>query len=320
MKLSKLLSLSILAILPLVGCNKSGGGSSTGGNGGSGGNNKPQAFNITIDWNTAYSSSETVIMSEYSYSGIDFVFDKGSGTNDPAHYQGTQPSARLYAGNTMGITINGEFTSIEITCLDKAGEVSVNTGTVSSTNTSSSWSGNAGNVIFTLTSGQRRMTSITLSGVGVVSGGQGGGSQGGGGQGQGSAINTQIGLIEYMAKAFTGKSSVALNTDYYQDTNDGSYYIYDEVTVAISEATYKSTVETYVDLIPEDYLAYADESNNYVVVDATKGYAYADFASEDADQPNVIAEIWVQANEESTGFEVYICSYTYAQWQATFSS
>lgn len=319
MKLSKLLSLSILAILPLVGCNKSGGGSSTGGNGGSGGNNKPQAFNITIDWNTAYSSSETVIMSEYSYGGIDFVFDKGSGNNDPAHYQGSQPSARLYAGNTMGITVNGEFTSIEITCLDKEGALSVNAGTVSNTNTSSSWSGNAGYVLFTVDSGQRRMTSITLSGVGVISGSQGGGSQGGGSQGQGSAVNTQIGLIEYMAKAFTGKSSVALDTDYFQYT-DGSYYIYDEVTVAISEATYTSTVETYVGLIPEDYLAYVDDSNNYVFVYTTNGYAYADFASDDADQPNVIAEIWVQANEASTGFEVYICSYTYAQWQATFSA
>ena len=294
MKLSKLLSLSILAILPLVGCNKSSGGSSTGGNGGS---NAP-TYNLVTDISQISTGYYAILRTA---DGSTFV--SGFSGNKDATVATSQSGAKEYA-----ITVSGSTFTLKD---EEANSfIAAPTGNEFKYGDAGAFSVNAeGHLIcndrylcinqsfyrFYSTS----QTSYTPFLVYACSqkGGQGGGSQGGGSQGEGSAINTQIGLIEYIAKAFTGKSSVALNTDYYQDT-DGSYYVYDEVTVEISEATYKSTVETYVDLIPEDYLAYADASNEYVVVDATKGYAYADFASEDADQPNVIAEIWVQANDE----------------------
>lgn len=316
MKLSKLLSLSILAILPLVGCNKSGGGSPTGGNGGS---NAP-TYNLVTDISQISTGYYAILRTA---DGSSFI--SGSNGNKDATVATSQSGAKEYAITVSGstFTLKDEETNSYIAA-PSANEFKYGDAGAFSVNEEGHLICNDRylcintNYYRFYSTSQTSYTPFFMYAC-SQKGGQGGGSQGGGSQGEGSAINTPIALIEYMAKLFTGKSSVALNTDYYQYT-DGSYYVYDEVTVEISEATYTSTVETYVDLIPEDYLAYVDDSNNYVVVDTEYGYAYADFASDDADQPNVIAEIWVQANEASNGFEVYICSYTYAQWQATLDA
>lgn len=99
-------------------------------------------------------------------SGYEIVFDKASGSIDPKYYtNGSQ--ARCYAKNTITISAPEGEKLPEFTILgtsNSGGTLSANVGTLTSIDGGYSWSGNASEVVLTVSSsGQFRITEINLA-------------------------------------------------------------------------------------------------------------------------------------------------------------
>lgn len=88
--------------------------------------------------------------------GLSIEFGIGEGRNEPKFYANGN-DARMYQGNTLTISA-ANITKIEFTLNDKAGEFSANPGQLSE----NLWTGDTDEVVFTVTSGQRRIVSMKI--------------------------------------------------------------------------------------------------------------------------------------------------------------
>ena len=112
--------------------------------------------------------SSNTDLSTITVGDITLTFAKASGTSTPA-YNNSNKDLRLYAKNTLTISVSGDKTikSIKFTCNGATYnlELTANTGTYTKgSSTESSWSGSANSVTFTApASGQHRMTEIEVA-------------------------------------------------------------------------------------------------------------------------------------------------------------
>ena len=114
-----------------------------------------------------YENQEAV--TEVSISPVTLSFDKGTNSNVPKYYD-TGNALRLYGGNTMNVSIapGYEITGFSMTTGSSNSvnaESTVSSGELSIDKTTTTWTGNAEEVLFTQggTSGHVRIESITIS-------------------------------------------------------------------------------------------------------------------------------------------------------------
>ena len=118
--------------------------------------------------------------------GITVMLKKGTGSNDPKYqtdFETGKPEMRLYSGNTITVSGAAAMTSIQMVFAKSSASnkaytgLSASVGTLASGGDSESktdwkidkWSGNATNVVFTLTgSGQRQIKQLVVNGEAVI--------------------------------------------------------------------------------------------------------------------------------------------------------
>ena len=130
-----------------------------------------------------FTSADDVIQEK---DGIIVMLDKGTGSNDPRYqtdYETGKPEMRLYTGNTITVSSETAMTTIQMVFAKSSASNKAYAGLstsieklVSGGDSESktdwkidSWTGNAAEVVFTLTgSGQRQIRQLVVNGEAVI--------------------------------------------------------------------------------------------------------------------------------------------------------
>lgn len=121
------------------------------------------AEEVTVTFSEqGYENAEAV--TALSVNGLSLAFDQGTNTSNGPKYYNSGLAIRLYAGNTMTVTVdNATITTISLTfgTGDNANEITTNVGTYEN----GSWTGNENSVVFTVggTSSHRRVAALTVT-------------------------------------------------------------------------------------------------------------------------------------------------------------
>ena len=224
-----------------------------------------------------------------SMNGISFATAKQGGQNDPA-YNSNSHQLRLYANNTMTISSSGApITSIDIECtFDKNGSLTPSTGTLENVDGGYHWEGNASSITFTMSSsGQVRITKMTING--------GGSGTGGGGSMEVPTISDTIlnAAKSMYASVFGQQPSSICNYD--DEEAEGDFYVckngslefagfasYDDLS---DEVTVAGVYEELVSDLPSGAIIYSsyeyeidEEQGYYDVWFQVNGLIYAIYA------------------------------------------
>lgn len=113
---------------------------------------------VTIKWSEVLSSGDKVASNTYTSNGVTIKFTKVN--NSGSYYDGSV--LRLYANDKMTITSASAIKQIVITTSSKNGPFTVDTGSISTSSTTHTWTGNATSVTFTA-SAQARFASIEIT-------------------------------------------------------------------------------------------------------------------------------------------------------------
>ena len=123
------------------------------------------AESVTVKYSTlGYSNAQDVTTVSTGDPNISIVCAKGSGSNPPKYYN-TGNGLRMYNGNTMTISAieNCEITNISFTAASGyAVQGSVNVGSYSVSGATSTWTGNASEIVLT-TSATCRLQTMTVT-------------------------------------------------------------------------------------------------------------------------------------------------------------
>ena len=313
MKLGKLL-LPLFLIFPLAACNQPATNSQNNPNNPSG---EQVKSDVVVVWNEVYNDTVNPI-SSYSISGVTFNFDKGSGTSAPAYYKSYNnnvvDAVRLYAKNEMSVSSSTAIKSIVMNMDETNGgkpvaEVTASTGSLSTPtdNKTMTWSGNSKNVKFTLgDSGQRRITSVTIS-FGEADSSSGGGSQSDE-QGGSQTDDLQLDILSYIIDLLFEEEPLE-DDNYYIDT-DGSLYTGYYYDGQYNENDMLDAVNDAISYLPSDFVEYIEptyepEDDYYYAC------AYADYINEDE---SYVIDIFVTYDDEEDSLFVYISVYTMEQF------
>ena len=108
---------------------------------------------------------DKAVIDKVTKDGVTVTFSKASGNNAPVYYVNGN-AFRVYGGNTMTVSAEGNITSITLTLAsaNNLGELSANTGTYTVNKTTGTWTGSASEVVFTNTasSGHARIQVIDI--------------------------------------------------------------------------------------------------------------------------------------------------------------
>ncbi len=108
---------------------------------------------------------DKAVIDKVTKDGVTVTFSKASGNNAPVYYANGN-AFRVYGGNTMTVSAEGNITSITLTLAsaNNLGELSANTGTYTVNKTTGTWTGSASEVVFTNTasSGHARIQVIDI--------------------------------------------------------------------------------------------------------------------------------------------------------------
>ena len=122
-----------------------------------------QAANTTLTFSSQGYSNQQAVSSATS-GQVSFAFDKGSNSNAPKYYNSGK-ALRMYGGNTMTVSVSDTYLISAITITfgssDGSNAITTDVGTFST----SSWSGSATSIVFTIggTTGNRRFSSVAVT-------------------------------------------------------------------------------------------------------------------------------------------------------------
>lgn len=285
-----LLFISLLASLGLASCNTNSGNSQGGGNANT---LASGTYNVSMDKMGFTNEGDATNCSAY---GIDISFDKGTNTsNSPKYYDtdSTGASVRLYTGNTMTVKAKS-ITKIELefsaTVSKAEGTFTVDQGTLdeSAGFETSTWTGEADEITFTVATKQRRVVSMSITCIGNPNAVTGGND---------SSNHTPKSVIQDIINSiYVDPSAVTPETD------NGIYYIV-EFWGTSAEYTLESAVVEAETFLP-DYLVvlYPGEDFKWEE-DNSDGYGVTYITDDETVRLDIGS--WVESDEIVVQFVAY---------------